>query len=370
MTKSIRFLTAILFSVAFAHGAGNRVLAPVDRNKVIALKGHLHPSAQPQYDRGPVDPAMRIPRATVIFKPASSLSAFLAAQQIPGSPEYRQFVSPEQFADRFGLTSEDVSKVVGWLESQGLKAERVARGRNAITFSGTAAQAARTLHTEFRRYQVNGKMHFAAATEPSVPEALSDVVAGFTGLDDFKLESNAVRANLLPRYSVKSGAHYLAPDDLATIYNLKPLYQAGIDGTGQKIAIVGESDIDLNDIRDFRGQFNLPAGTDPVQILVGDDPGFNSTWLEADLDIEWAGAMARGARIVYVYSNNVFDAVQYAVDENVAPVLSMSYTRLRSIQPGRASARWGSRLWRRASRCWSPPATTAPPSATATRRRR
>ncbi len=268
---------------------------------------------------------MRIPRGTLIFKPAKSLAGFLAAQQIPGSPEYRQFLSPEQFADRFGLSTDDIAKVVAWLESQGLKADRIARGRSSVTFSGTAEQAARTFKTTFHRYQVNGKMHFAAAAEPSIPEALADVVAGFTGLDDFKLESNAIRATLAPQYSVKSGAHYLAPDDLATIYNLKPLYQAGIDGTGQKIAIVGESDIDLADIRGFRQEFNLPAGTDPVQILVGDDPGFNNTWLEADLDIEWAGAMARGAKIVYVYSANVFDAVQYAVDENVAPVLSMSY---------------------------------------------
>jgi uncharacterized protein (TIGR03437 family) len=62
-----------------------------------------------------------------------------------------------------------------------------------------------------------------------------------------------------------------------------------------------------------------------VQILIGDDPGFNDTWLEADLDIEWAGAVARGSKIVYVYSNSVLDAVEYAVDENLAPVLSMSY---------------------------------------------
>uniref|UniRef100_Q01UW2 Peptidase S8 and S53, subtilisin, kexin, sedolisin n=1 Tax=Solibacter usitatus (strain Ellin6076) TaxID=234267 RepID=Q01UW2_SOLUE len=325
MTRSLRLLTTGLLTFGFLQAATNRVLTPVDRNRSIALKGHIHPQAQPQFDRGLVDPAMRIPRATLILKPAKSLAAFLAAQQIPGSPEYRQFLSPEQFADRFGLTTDDLTKVVGWLESQGLKADRIARGRNAITFSGTAEQAARTLKTEFHRYQVNGKMHFAAAAEPSIPEALGDVVAGFTGLDDFKLESNALRSTLRPQYTVKSGDHYLVPDDLATIYNLKPLYQAGIDGTGQKIAIVGESDIDLSDIRAFRQQFNLPAGTDPVQILVGDDPGFNNTWFEADLDIEWAGAIARGAKIVYVYSNSVLDAVQYAVDENVAPVLSMSY---------------------------------------------
>jgi subtilase family serine protease len=105
------------------------VLAPVDRTRSIVLKGQLHPNAQAQYDRGPVDPAMRIPRATLIFKPASSLAAFLAAQQTPGTAEYRQFLSPEQYADRFGLTTDDIAKVTGWLESQGLKADKIGRGR-------------------------------------------------------------------------------------------------------------------------------------------------------------------------------------------------------------------------------------------------
>jgi subtilase family serine protease len=83
-------------------------------------------------------------------------------------------------------------------------------------------------------------------------------------------------------------------------------------------------------------EFEMPgAGTDktknwvqqpgPVVILVGDDPGYNDDVVESNLDIEWANAVARGAQIVYVYSQDVRDAAQFAVDENVAPVLSMSF---------------------------------------------
>ena len=115
-----------------------------------------------------------------------------------------------------------------------------------------------------------------------------------------------------------------SPDDLAAIYNIAPLYAAGIDGTGQKIAIIGDSSLDLSDIRGFRKQFNLPAN-DPIQILIGDDPGYNSDVIEANLDIEWANAVARGAQIVYVYGQDVFVAAQFAVDDNVAPVLSLSF---------------------------------------------
>ena len=311
------FLTAVF---AGTSAAQDRILQPVDRNRMTALKGQVNPRAVSDNDQGPVDPAMPIRRATLLFKPAPSIDAFLLEQQLPGSPNYRKWLTPEEFGDRFGLTVSDIAKVTAWLESQGLKVDKVARGRHWINFSGTAAQAARTFRTRFHRYRVNGETHFANVDEPSIPAAFEDVVGGFLGLDDFKLRSNIVR----PQYTSTKGVHTLVPDDLATIYNIAPLYAAGIDGEGQRIAIVGDSSLDLSDLRAFRKQFNLPFN-DPIQILVGDDPGYNDDVVESNLDIEWANAVARGAQIVYVYSQDVRDAAQFAVDENVAPVLSMSF---------------------------------------------
>jgi uncharacterized protein (TIGR03437 family) len=157
--------------------------------------------------------------------------------------------------------------------------------------------------------------------EPSIPTALEDVVGGFLGLDDFKLRSAAI---VRPQATSSKGVHTLVPDDLAAIYNIAPLYAAGIDGEGQRIAIIGDSSLDLSDLRAFRKLFNLPFN-DPIQILIGDDPGYNSDVVESNLDIEWAGAVARGAQIVYVYGQSVYNAAQFAIDENVAPVLSLSF---------------------------------------------
>ena len=291
------FLTAVF---AGTSAAQDRIVQPVDRTRMTAMKGHVHPRAAADNDQGPVDPAMPIRHATLLFKPAASIDAFLAEQQLPGSPNYRKWLTPEEFGDRFGLTASDIAKVTAWLESQGLKVDKVARGRHWINFSGTAAQAARTFRTRFHRFRVNGETHFANVDEPSVPAALEDVVGGFLGLDDFKLRSHIVR----PQYTSSKGVHTLVPDDLATIYNIAPLYAAGIDGDGQKIAIVGDSSLDLSDLRAFRKQFNLPSN-DPIQILVGDDPGYNDDVVESNLDIEWAGAVARGAQIVYVYAQDV-----------------------------------------------------------------
>ncbi len=315
-------VTLLLLATLLA--AQDRITAPVDLRRTVVLKGHVHPKAQSQNDEGPVDPSMEISYATVLLKPAAPLETFLAEQQNHSSPDYHRWLTPEQFADRFGLTANDIAKVVSWLESYGLQVNHVARGRHWISFSGKAAQAQRAFHTEIHRYRRNGVAHFANAAEPSVPAALEGVVNGFDGLDDFGLQPMNIEAIATPDFN-SGGSHYLAPDDVATIYNIAPLYAAGFDGSGQNLVVIGQTAISLADIQTFRRRFNLPAN-DPRLVLFGPSPGIRSVDLpEADLDIEWAGAVARKATIIYVYSRSVSTSAQYAVDQNLAPVMTFSY---------------------------------------------
>ena len=314
-----------IFAAGAAWASDDRISAPVDSNQIIQLTRNVSRNAQAQYDQGAVDPAMPVRYATLLFSPAPGLDAFLAGQQTPSSPDYHRWLTPEQFGDRFGLSSNDITKVVAWLQSQGLTVNDVARGRHWITFSGTAQTMGRALDTEFHHYRVNGELHFANATNPSIPAALAGVVAAIEGLTDFDLKPDSVQPVMKPDYN-SGGSHYLAPADFAAIYDVAPLYAAGIDGTGQKLAIVGRSDVNLSDLRTFRQQFDLPA-KDPQLVLYGPDPGTNAgDMVEADLDLEWSGAIARNASIIYVYSKNVNLSAQYAIDQNLAPVVSMSYS--------------------------------------------
>ncbi len=315
-TACLLLLAAVLPAVA-----ADRITAPVDPGRTALLRGNVSLRVQARNDRGRVAPDMPVRLATLHLKPAAGLAQFLADRQNPASPGYRRWLTPEQFADRFGLSSGDLDKITDWLRSEGLQIRDIARGRHWITFSGTADQVSRAFHTEIHRYVVNGKSHFANATEPSVPAALDGVISAVRGLDDFRLESQVVPMGTGP----SSTGRVLAPDDLANIYDLKRLYDAHIDGTGQTIAVLGQTAIQLSDIDSFRTRFNLPANT-PQVMLYGPDPGVRSADLpEADLDLEWSGAVARNATIVYVYSDDVITSAQYAIDQNVAPVMSLSY---------------------------------------------
>ena len=321
-----------LFLAGIAAAADDRITAPIDSGSTVVLKGHVHPGAQPQFDQGLAAPETEIRLVTVLLKPAAGLESFLAEQQSPGSPNYHRWLTPEQFADRFGLTDNDLQKVSSWLSSQGLSVNQVARGRHWITFSGTAAQIGSALHTQMHRYVSNGETHIANSTDPSIPAALAGVISGFTGLNDFGLKPMLMKP-VAPAYNSGS-SHFIVPEDFATIYSVAPLYKAGIDGTGQKIAIAGQTDVILSDLRAFRTQFKLPA-KDPKLVLFGADPGVTGDLVEADLDLEWSGAVAPNATVIYVYSQDVFASAQYAIDQNLAPVVSMSYGGCEAAnQPG------------------------------------
>jgi len=178
------------------------------------------------------------------------------------------------------------------------------------------------LRTDVHRYVVNGEAHFAISVDASIPAALGPLVAALTGLDDFNPKPPT---RLRPANTAGDGTHALAPGDLATIYDVDQLYGQGFDGTGQMIVIVGQTRMVLNDIPIFRSNFGL--GNQKIQMIeTGPDPGTDSDAIgEADLDLELAGSIARNASIVYVYSTDATGAAVYAIDQNLAPVISESF---------------------------------------------
>jgi subtilase family serine protease len=357
------FVTTICTATLSFAEAPDRIAGTIDSGHMVVLKNHIQRRAQPQFDQGRVEPSFQL-HVTLLTVPSPSqgkaLTQLLAEQQDPKSPNFHKWITSPQYADRFGLSHNDIQKTLAWLKSQGLTVVHVANGRNWIVFTGTASQIESAFRTEIHRYNVNGEMHFANAALPSIPAALSGIATGFRGMDDFvpkpMIRKAAPRArNVRPGYSDSSTGlgDFVAPNDLATIYDLSPLYSAAtpIDGTGEKLAIMGQTDVYLADLVNFRSGFSLPAvfsgctatsgvltscttsGTANFQyILTGTDPGVSTGDLsEADLDLEWSAATARGAQIIFVNSapadGGVFESFYYAIDSDpvTAPVISLSY---------------------------------------------
>jgi len=325
----------LLFLTPALHGQTARIVGKIDDSQRIELQDHVLSKLRPANDRGPVDPSLVLRAVTLHMKPSTeqqqALDQLLAEQQDPSSPDYHRWLTPEEFGNRFGLDPGDMAKIRTWLEAKGFKVSHEASGRNWIEFSGTAEQVGEALGAEIHRYEVDGEVHFANATNPSIPAALAGIIAMVSGLDDYRPKPPGRRLKTggrpHPEYTNLVGTHYLAPDDIATIYDLSGLYATGIDGTNQKIAIVGQGAIDLSNVAAFRNIFNLPSSTVQTNDYGDGATGTEDEQDEAYLDIEWAGAVARNAAIIYAYSDDYLVAIQDAIsDPKIGPaVISSSY---------------------------------------------
>lgn len=340
------FVFGVLFVVFFsgtlpAQTPAARITTEIDSLKRVAVPGTHQPRARAENDAGRVPSGKELHGINLVFSRTSAqeadLQSLIAAQQNPASPLYHKWLTPDEFAARFGVADSDITKVESWLNDQGFSVEGVSRSKNRITFSGTVGQVDDAFGTELHYYKIKGQLHFAPSADIGIPAALSSLVKTITNLSSFRPRPH-VRFRgpvpvLNPKFtSSQSGDHFLTPKDVATIYDINSAYNAGYTGAGQSIAVVGQSAIELSDIENFQRAAGLTV-KDPTLVLV---PGSGTSTFstgdeaESDLDVEYSGGIATGATIYFVYVGNnpnysAFDSISYAVDNKIAPVISVSY---------------------------------------------
>ncbi len=177
-----------------------------------------------------------------------------------------------------------------------------------LEFSGTAGQVQEAFHTTMHKYVVNGEQHWANAGDPQIPTALTGAVAGIDSLHNFQKKAlntyvgkysevtkQLTGANPQFNYFFQNYQFYgVSPYDFATIYDVLPLWNSSINGSGQTIAIVGRTNINPLDATDFWALFGLTVPANKLNIILnGVDPGINLDEPEADIDVQWSGAVAR-----------------------------------------------------------------------------
>jgi subtilase family serine protease len=356
-TLPLALVIVSLFSSQSFAAVSDRISGALTGGQTIALRGNVRHQALPQYDQGPVDPAMKLGTMTLLTVPTAAqqkaITQLVAQQQDRKSPNYHKWITAEQYADRFGLSQNDIGQITAWLKAQGFTMIQPAHGRNWVSFTGTAAQVESAFGTEIHQYNVKGELHYANATAPMIPAALSGIVAGVRGLDDFHPKPLGVRKVHPNYYSSSLQSQFIAPGDIYTIYDINPLLNAAttINGTGQKIAVMGQIEIYLSDLSDFRSGFGLPAITcttaaaAPKDIITAcSDPHFSYVPInagppavtvdtvgdlnESDLDLEWSAAVAPGAQVIFVDSDDTFTSFYYAIDNQTTlgeSVISLSY---------------------------------------------
>jgi subtilase family serine protease len=336
------FLTALFsFSLfGFAQKPTPRLAGTITETSRASLAGSRSPRALRGQDMGAVSPQMTVPGITLVFKRSvaqeNTLQELLTAQQNPASPLYHHWLTPDTFAARFGIADEDISATETWLQSRGFHIESTARTHDRISFSGNAAQVQAAFGTELHYYRTEGELNFAPQSDLTLPTELASVTAAVLHLSNFRPKPNVkVLTGAQPNYTTLSTqGHYLTPKDIITMYGLTGLYQNTFWGGGQSLAVVGQSFVDTSSnskIWQFQGSFTQ---ADPVTAVLVPGSGVEAISPgdqgESEIDLEYASGIAQNANIflVYVGANqnyDVFDALAFAITQDIAPVISISY---------------------------------------------
>jgi subtilase family serine protease len=309
-TFAFLLLLAVSVSAPRAYAA-SAITGPVNEANLVPLTGNTHPLAQPRFDQGAVADSFPMEHMFLILRRGpnqeQALEKFMAQQQDRNSANYHQWLTADELGKNFGPAQQDVATVVGWLQSHSLRVNRVYPSAMVIDFSATAGQVRDTFHTEIHRYNVQGEQHIANASDPKIPAALAPVVVGIKSLHDFMPQPSAHHAQSAFSFLCKGcpgsfdniQVYDEAPADFATIYNVNPVYKAGITGKGQTIAVLEDTDMLAEDWFTFRQAFGLSSYTGTFAQVHPDcsAPVTNSDEFEAALDAEWSGAVAPDANI-------------------------------------------------------------------------
>jgi len=313
-------------TTAFAQNLRNPIITQkIDDTRLTELTGNLRSAAlDPANDLGSVDAALPLDHMLLQLQRSpqseAALTAYIASLNDSDSPNFHKWLTSQQLGEQYGPAPSDITAVTGWLQSHGLTVNQVYPNGMVIDFSGSAAAVESAFHPALHNLAVNGVAHIANTVNPSIPTALVGVISGVVSLNDFlphpmqkavqtaHIDVHSGATSLQgPDYTYTSGSstyEAVVPGDLATIYNLTPLFSAGYSGQGQTIVVIEDTNVySTADWTAFRSKFGLSTYTAGsfTQEHPGSNcsnPGTNADDGEAILDAEWASAAAPSAAIV------------------------------------------------------------------------
>ncbi|MGB8011776.1 MAG: protease pro-enzyme activation domain-containing protein [Terriglobales bacterium] len=346
---SLAMALAVLSMVVSPAGAATApaITQAVDESNLVTLGGNVRPEVNARFDRGAVADTLPMEHMLLQLKRSpekeSELQAFIEDIHNSSSPRFHHWLTARQFGQRFGLGQADLQNITRWLESHGFAVNVVYENGVLIDFSGTAAQVRETFHTEIHELNVEGEKHIANVRNPQIPAALAPAIAGIVSLNDFRPRPQ-YKAKAEFTYGGQGGETYaVVPSDLATIYNMNPLFKAGTSGQGQTIVLIEDSDVySVSDWTTFRSVFGLSSYTSGSLQQVHPappsgannciDPKTNYDDGEATLDVEYASAAAPSAAIELASCASTSSwggliALQNVLNSNSVPpaIVSISY---------------------------------------------
>jgi len=328
---------------------------------VLCMAGAANAAALKPVDRGPIEGLER--RTPISVTVALSLPRLSEAEQLqqaiytPGSPQYHRFLTSEQFAARFAPGDAAIAKIESAFARYGLKTERITATTLRVT--GMPADIEQAFSVSLHRYEVPshgrqpGYTFRGPANRPVIPAGVSSSVSAVMGLSDrpmfhphVRTLPGSIHAGPGSTASAKTGHAFgsLTVTDFADLYDVQPLYQAGITGSGRTLGIVTLAAFTPSDAYAYWDAIGLSVAPNRISIVNLDGgppaPSDASGSIETTLDVEQAGGIAPGAKMIVYQAPDTdqgfVDAFAAVVEANQADSISTSWGEwewLESVSP-------------------------------------
>lgn len=298
------------------------------------LHGHVPPAAKNLVPirRLPESQHLRLAIGLSLRNP-DQLTALLQQIYDPASPNFHQYLTPQQFADQFGPGASEYQAAIDFALTNGFKIEKTYSNRVVLDVSASVGDIEKALHLQIHEYRhpTEARTFYAPDREPSVPDKL--VITDISGLDNYGLAKPHVHTKTATEMAAANPLYGSGPFNLYAGNDFRQAYVPGtaLDGTGQVVALVEFDGYYPNDIVNYETNALVPEV--PLQNVYID--GYNGyaggNNLEVALDIELVAAMAPGLSSIMVYEapnggSSQIDVLTQIATDDAAYQISSSWT--------------------------------------------
>jgi subtilase family serine protease len=277
----------------------------------------------------------------------ADLAAFVKHVSSPGDPLYHQYLTPQQFADRFGGSEPDYTALKNWAAANGLFVSQESVGRINLTLRGNVSQIQKIFQTKLNTYRTpSGETFYSASVKPTVPAEISAKISSLVGLTESRQltplvkvaktlgEDPQVRSDLMRPDSggTGPGGTYNAKD-LRTVYSI-PDY--GKYSQNTVMAVFEQGFYNPKDTEKYFSTNGLP-NVKQTPISVNKSPVVNEPGVEVEacLDVDMIVGTNPNVSEVLVYVDDYhYDSFQVAIVDAITQVANDAKARILSISYG------------------------------------
>jgi subtilase family serine protease len=320
ISKSLRNAWLATASIAFAlitsagaQGVGRQILA-----------GHVPSAVAGSRALGPMDRSARLNLSIGLpLRNEAQLETLLAQITDPKSPNYRHFLTPDQFAAQFGPSESDYQAMIAFAQENGLTVTKSHSNRLILNVVGAVPDVEKAFHVNMKSYSHPTRGEFFSADRE--PSADTDVrIAHVGGLSNFSVPKpmniKMVSADA-KAYATGSGP---GGDLVGNDYRIAYAPGVTLDGTGQTVALLEFDGFYPGDVTKNFAAANLPVVPITTVLVDGTDGSAGPSNDEVILDIMMAAYMAPGVTNVAVYEGSWQDDIlnQIATDDTAMQISS------------------------------------------------